>query len=89
MVHLRDSNSYHQIFDHIFLHLNKHLKDSCSLLNKFIQNSDSSIKLSCILEFLLIHTNRLGGSMDIEVTEETVMAFRLPDTSLLDIMLTE
>ena len=27
--------------------------------------------------------------MDIEVTEETVMAFRLPDASLLDIMLTE
>jgi hypothetical protein len=36
-----------------------------------------------------MHTNRLGGSMDIEVTEETVMAFRLPDASLLDIMLTE
>ena len=27
MVLLRDSNFYHQIFDHIFLHLNKHLKD--------------------------------------------------------------
>ena len=45
--------------------------------------------LSCILEDLLIQINKLGGFIEIDVTDETVIAFGLSALSLLDIMLTE
>jgi hypothetical protein len=38
---------------------------------------------------LLIQINKLGGFIDIDVTEETVMAFGFPFASTLDITLTE
>jgi hypothetical protein len=54
-----------------------------------MQNLDPSTIESCIFEDLLIQINILGGSIDIEVTEETVIAFGLSLESLLDIILTE
>ena len=36
-----------------------------------------------------MQTNKLGGSIEIDVTEDTVIAFELPSESLFERILTE
>jgi hypothetical protein len=43
----------------------------------------------CIPADLFIQTNKLGGSRETEVTEETVIALKSPLESTFDITLTE
>jgi len=42
-----------------------------------------------MLADLLMHTNKLGGSIDTEVTEETVIAWHSLFSLVFDSMLTE
>ena len=60
-----------------------------SFFNKLIQKSDPSFREECIFESLFIHTSRLGGSIDIDVTDETVIALQFPSSVLLERTLTE
>jgi len=54
-----------------------------------MQKLDSTLSEECILESLFMQTSKLGGSIDIDVTDETVMAFKLPSIVLLERTLTE